>query len=136
MVKANSSFANFLLMLFLGYNRETMKNVSECSAVFQPVAKKVSDQNTKCKETFSACRGYEDTASIKISACLQNAADLSAKAKTLSENKDSMGKAQAKVNSLTGTGTNGTNGTNTTRRSRRSISTCVEFITAVKSCEC
>merc|ERR1712032_589099 len=50
-----------------------------------------------------------------------------------SENKDSMGKAQAKVNSLTGTGTNGANGTNTTRRSRRSISTCVEFITAVKS---
>jgi len=120
-------------MLVNGNNRETMKNVSECSAFFQPVAKKVSDKNTKCKETFSACRGYEDTASIKISACLQNAADLSAKAKTLSENKDSMGKAQAKVNSLTGTGTNGTNGTNTTRRSRRSISTCVEFITAVKS---
>ena len=119
-------------MLFLGYNRETMKNVSECSAFFQPVAKKVSDQNTKCKETFSACRGYEDTASIKISACLQNAADLSAKAKTLSENKDSMGKAQAKVNSLTGTGTNGTN---STRRSRRSISTCVDLITAVKACE-
>merc|ERR1712032_104850 len=120
-------------MLANGNNRETMKNVSECSAFFQPVAKKVSDKNTKCKDTFSACRGYEDTASIKISACLQNAADLSAKAKTLSENKDSMGKAQAKVNSLTGTGTNGTNGTNTTRRSRRSISTCVEFITAVKS---
>merc|ERR1712032_419801 len=40
---------------------------------------KFEEEATKCKDTFSACRGYEDTASIKISACLQNAADLSAK---------------------------------------------------------
>ena len=121
-----------LTKLILGNSRETTKNVSQCSSTFQPVAKNIAAKNTKCKTTFMKCRGYEDSAAAKISACLQSASALSAKAKTLSENKDAVSKASAKINSLAGTGTNGTN---STRRSRRSISNCTDFIAAVNTCE-
>ena len=106
-----------------------IKEVKACSKEFADVAKKVKEKNAKCKTTFKTCRGYEDDSAIKIAACLQSTAKLAAKAKVLSANKEAVTKASAKINSVAGVGSN------TTERVRRTISSCADFIKAVKSCE-
>jgi hypothetical protein len=109
------------------WENATVANMSNAlsACVIKEGQQNITKQKKKCIKEFSACKGYLQDANQAIASCTTTADKLTAKAQTLSANKDAVMAAKEKMSSLA----------NSTRKHffRQTAASCAEVITKSQS---
>merc|ERR1719445_1083173 len=109
------------------WENATVANMSNAlsACVIKEGQQNITKQKKKCIKEFSACKGYLQDANQAIASCTTTADKLTAKAATLSANKDAVTAARDKMSSLA----------NSTRKHffRQTAASCAEVITKSQS---